>query len=110
EVEELRLAERAMVVMHRHFDDPEPAILDLLHHLEADHTARLLEIDSLENRPPQQPEITVDVADRQSEQDADDVVIQAADDDAVERIGAADLVAVHEIDAGGHLRPQRREL
>ena len=39
EVEELRLAERAMEVVHRHFDDAEAGVLDLLHHLEADDAA-----------------------------------------------------------------------
>ena len=39
---------------------------------------------------------------------ADDVVIEAADDDAVQRIGAADLVAVHQIGVGRHLRPEQR--
>ena len=46
----------------------------------------------------------------QAEQQADDVVVDAADDDAVQRIGAADLVAVHQIDVGRHLRPEHREL
>ena len=68
EVEELRLAERAMVVVHRHLDDAEAGVLDLLHHLEADDAARLLELDALEDRPPHQPEVAVDVAHRQAEQ------------------------------------------
>ena len=40
----------------------------------------------------------------------DHVVIDAADDDAVQRIGAADLVAVHHVGVGRHLRPQHRQL
>ena len=66
DVEELRLAEGAVVVMDGHFDDPEPGILDLLHHLEADDTAGLFEIDAFENRPAHQAEVAVDVADRQA--------------------------------------------
>ena len=52
----------------------------------------------LEDRPPHQAEIAVDVAHLQAEQQLDGVVIDAADDDAVQRIGSADLVAVHQID------------
>ena len=43
EVEELRLAVGAMVVVHRHFGDAEAGVGDLLHHLEADDAAVLLE-------------------------------------------------------------------
>ena len=37
-------------------------------------------------------------------------MVDAADQDAVQGIGAADLVSVHEVDAGSHLRPQRLEV
>src|SRR5260221_8046794 len=84
-VEELRLSVRPMEVVHRHFDDAEAPVLDLLHHLDTDDAARLLEIDALEDRSPHQTEVAVDVAQPESEQQADDVVIYAADDDAVER-------------------------
>src|SRR5439155_7851276 len=99
DIEELRLAERAMKVVHRHFDDPEAAVLDFLHHLDADDAAGLLQIDPLEDAAAHQPKVTIDVAQREPEEDADDVVVDAADDDAVQRIGAADLVAVHDIRA-----------
>src|SRR5256885_4284500 len=88
-VEELRLAERAMVVMHRYFDDIEAGVLDFLHHLETDDAARLTQIDALEHRAAHQSEITVDVSHLQAEQRRDDVVIEAADHDAVQRIGPA---------------------
>src|SRR2546427_5444589 len=89
EVEELRFAERAVVVMHRHLDDPEAGVLDLLHHFQADDAARLFELDSLEDRTAHQPEIAIDVAHLQPEERADDVMIKAADEDAMQRIGAA---------------------
>ena len=104
EVEELRLAEGAVIVMNGNLDDPEAGVVDLLHQLEADDAAGLLQLDALENRTPHQPEIAVDVAHRQAEQDADDVVVDPADHDAVKRIRAADLVAVDQIDAGPHPR------
>ena len=97
-------------MVDRHFSDAEAGVLDFLHHLDADDAARLLQTDALEDGPAHQAEIAVHVAQLQPEQHADDVVIQAADDDAVDRIGAADLVSVHEINFGGHARPQRRQL
>ena len=83
EVEELRLPVRAVVVVHRHLDDREAGVLDLLHHLQADDAAVLLEPHAVEDRPAQHPEVAVDVAHAQAEQHLDDVVIEAADDDAV---------------------------
>ena len=71
---------------------------------------RLFEIDAFEDRPAHQPEVAVDVADRQAEQQADDVVIETADDDPVQRIRPADLVAVHQIGVRRHARPQRGQL
>jgi hypothetical protein len=62
EVEELRRAVGAVVVMHRHLRDAEARVGDLLHHLQADDAAVLLEMDALEHRPAQQPEVAVDVA------------------------------------------------
>ena len=82
-VEELRLAVRAVIVVHRHLDDAEAGVLNLLHHLEADDAAVLLEVHRVEDRAPHQPEIAVDVAHPQAEEHLDDVVVEAADDDAV---------------------------
>jgi hypothetical protein len=47
--------------------------------------------------PADEPEVAVDVPDREPEEPAREPVIGAADDDAVERIGAPDLVAVDEV-------------
>src|SRR5439155_26801294 len=89
EVEELRFSEGAMVVVNRHFDDDESGILDLLHHLETDDAAHLLQRDAVENRAPHQAEIAIDVAHLQPEHHGHDVMVDAADDDAVQRIGSA---------------------
>ena len=110
EVEELRPPVRAVVVVDRHFGNPEPGVLDLLHHLQADHAAALLERDPAEDRPPEQPEIAVHVADLQAEQQLDGVMVDASDDDAVQRIRAADLVAVDEVDAVVERFPEKRHL
>ena len=55
---------------------------------------------AVEDRAPHQPEVAVDVAHLQAEHQADDVVVEPADDDAVQRIRAADLVAVDEVGVG----------
>ena len=57
---------------------------------------------------PHQPEIAVDVANLEAEQQLHEVMVGAADHDAVHRVGAADLPAVDPVDIVGHLRPQRR--
>src|SRR5204863_5450385 len=108
-VEEFRLSEGTVVMVHRDLGDPEAGILDLLDHLDADDSARLLEVDALEDVAPHQTEIAVDVPKLEAEQHADDVMIDASDHDPMERIGAADLVAVHEVRAGGHLLPQQTQ-
>src|SRR6266446_5046626 len=88
----VRAAERAMEMMDRHFGDAEAAVLYLLHHLHADDAARLLEIDAIEDRAPHQTKVAVNVPQLQFEQRADDMVVEAADDDTVPRIGPADFV------------------
>src|SRR6185295_12632732 len=110
EVEELRLAVGPMIVVHRHFGDAEPRVGDLLHHLQADDAAVLLEVHPVEDRPPHHAEVAVDVAHGEAEEDLDGVVVDAADDDAVQRIGAADLVAVDEIDLVAEPPPQHFHL
>ena len=99
-----------MVVVHRHFDDAEAGILDLAHHLEADDAGVLLELDAIEDLAAHQTEVAVDVADAQPEQQLDGVVVDAADDDAMPRIGAADLVAGDHVGVGGQPVPEHREL
>src|SRR4029078_3336313 len=81
EIEKPRLAVRAMGVMHGHFDNLDPCILDLLHHLQADDAAVLLETYAVEDRPPEQAEITIDVAHVETEQCFHRVVIDTSDDD-----------------------------
>ena len=67
EIEELRLAVSAVVVVNRRLDDGEAGVLDFLHHLQADDAAVLLEPHAIEDRAPHQAEIAVDVAHLQPE-------------------------------------------
>src|SRR5258708_16448354 len=100
EVEELRVAVRAVIVVHGPLGNPEAAVGDLLHHFQADDAAVLFEVHRVENRSAHHPEVTVDVTHRQAEQQLDRIVIDAPDDDAVQWIRPADLVAVHQIYGG----------
>ena len=75
EVEELRHAVRAVVMVYRDLSDPKARVLDLLHHLEADDAAAFLESDAIEDGPPQQAEVAVDVAQPQAEQELHHVVV-----------------------------------
>ena len=63
EVEELRAAVRAVIVVHGDLDDPEAGILDLAHQLEADDARVALQLDAIEDLAAHQPEVAVDVAD-----------------------------------------------
>src|SRR5690606_39096284 len=109
-VEELRSAERPVIVVDGNLGDPESGVLHLLHQLQADDAAVVLEPDAIEDRPPHQPEVAVDVADAQAEQDLHRVVVDAPDDDAVPRVGSADLVPVHQIDVVAEPRPEPCDL
>src|SRR5690349_524859 len=106
EVEELRFPVRPMVMMNRYFGNTEAGVLDLLHHLQTDDAAVLLEVHLIEDRATQQTKIAVDVTDLQPEEQLDDVVIDTADDDSMQRIRSADLVPVDEIDAIVKSSPQ----
>lgn len=91
EVEELRLAVHPVVVVDGHFGNPEARVGDLLHQLEADHPAVLLERDRVEDLPAHETEIAVDIPHLKAEEQLHRVVIETADQDAVERIRAAIL-------------------
>ena len=110
EVEELRAAVRAVVVMHGNFDNAEPGVLDLAHQLEADHAAVAIELHPIEDFTPHQPEVAVDVADAQREEQLHRVVVDAADDDAVQRIRSTDLVAGDHVGVVAEPLPERCDL
>ena len=81
EVEELRLAIRAVVVVYGHFDNPEAAILNFLHHLQTNDAAVLFQAHAIEDRSPHHAEITIDVPHSQAEHELHDVVVHAADEE-----------------------------
>ena len=100
EVEELRAAVRPVIVVHRHFDDAKPASWIFRIISRQMTPVSLLELDAskISRRIRRKSQSTS--RDAQPEQQLHGVVIHAPDDDAVERIGAADLVAVHHVGVG----------
>src|SRR5262245_23492251 len=73
EIEELRLAMGAMVMVDRRFRDTESRVLEFLHHLQADDAAVLLEPDHVEDSAAHQSKIAIDVANLQTEEQLDRV-------------------------------------
>ena len=110
DIEKLRLSKGAVVVMDRDFRDAEPGVLNLLHHLQTDDAAVVFERHAIEDPAPDQAEVAVHVAHRQPEQRLHGVVIHASDHNPVQRIGSTDLVAVDQVHAVDHVRPQHLQL
>src|SRR5262245_2807708 len=106
EVEELRFAIHAMIVVNRHFRDGEARVLDFLHHLEADDATASFQRHAVEYRSPHQAEIAVHIPHAQSKQQLDGVVVHAADENTMPRIGSTDLVSIHQIDVASQGAPE----
>jgi non-ribosomal peptide synthetase component F len=102
-----RLSGHFATLLETALDDPEARVSDFLHHLQTDHAAGFLESDAVEDRSPHQPEIAVYVPHVKTKQQRNRMVVNAADDDAVQRIGSVNLVAVHHIRVVRHLRPEQ---
>jgi hypothetical protein len=83
EVEELRPPVGPVVVMHGHLGDPEAGVLDLLHHFQTNDAAVFLEAHVVENRPAHHSKVAVNIANGETEQRLDDVVIDPSDENAV---------------------------
>jgi hypothetical protein len=109
ECEKLAASIRPMVVMHGDFDDLAVPVLKLFHHLHADHTAVVRELDLLEETPLEESEIAVDIPDLQPEQEAHEALIDGTDDDPVSGIRPADLVPIYSINATPECLQQQRQ-
>ncbi len=96
-------------MMHRDFGEAESSILKFLHQLQADRSVRRFQIDHIKDRPTQQAEIAINIAQLETKHQLHEMMIEAPDNDAVHRIGAADLIAVHNVDPWLHLRHQQLE-
>ena len=89
---------------------PEAGLRDLGHHLDADDAAVLGQLDLVEDVATDQPQVAVDVADRQAEHRAHDGVVQLADDDPLERVVALDLVPLDDVDVVAQALGEQPEL
>ena len=99
-----------MIVMHRHLGEAEAGVLQLLDQLQADRAIGQFQVDHVEDLAPHQPKIAVDIAQLEAEHGFDEMVIQPADDLAMQRVGATDFVAVDHIDPRQHMRHQQLQL
>src|ERR1043166_2350191 len=106
-VEKLRPPILPVVVMHAHLHEPASGVLHLLHHLQADDSAVLRQMDALEHGPSDQPEIAVHVSDPKAEHQLHHPMVNLSDYDAMERIVTLDFVSLDHF----HVRSgERREL
>ena len=87
-------------MVDRHLDERKPPWSIARHHLDADAAAVALERKALEDVAAEQAEVAVDVAQVQAEHRLHQVVVDAADDLAVQRIVALDLPALDNVDIG----------
>jgi hypothetical protein len=94
-------------VVDRDLLEHEAAVVELLHHLERKRSVAGRELDGLETAPADEAEVAVHVADAVAERQLHQVLIDAAEDDAMERVVPADLVPVHDVDAGPHVRQEQ---
>src|SRR6476660_4391563 len=93
QTEELRLAVRTAVVVHRHLDEAGTRTIERSHHLDADHAGGRCQRSIDDQLTAEHAEVTVRVAHGEVEQQLDDVVVEAAD-----------LVPLHDVDLGGGQR------
>src|SRR4051794_32706437 len=107
--EELRLTRWPEVVVHGKLDEACAGAVEGSHHLDADDAGRRCQRTIDEELAAEHSKVAVGVAHVQVEEQLDDVVVEPADQLAVPRITAADLVALHDIDlSGGQWHEQRR--
>ena len=73
--------------MHRHLGEARAGVLQLLDQFEADHAAVEVRV-MRSSAAADQAEIAVDVAQLEAEEQLHRPVVEAADDDAADRVGA----------------------
>src|SRR5258705_12590780 len=96
EVEELRFPISPVIVINGGFRESQPRVLKALYHLNANCSAGRGEPNAVIACATHQSEIAVHVSDLYSEGEPDHTPINCADEDPMPRIGAADLVPIHD--------------
>jgi hypothetical protein len=107
--EELAAPVSAGVMMHGNLDEPAALILQLPHHLDADHATIACEQDLPQQTTAKEAEIAVDIPDIKPEQETHEALIEETDDDSVFGIRPADLVPIDNIDPFPEGMPQQRQ-
>ncbi len=87
EVEELAFAVSAMEMMDRHLDEPAANVLELANHFDADGARGRFERDGGEGTAPDEAEIAIHIAQPNAEQEPGELVIEAADHNAMQWVG-----------------------
>src|SRR5262245_31217131 len=100
EPEELAGSMLAWIVAHRHFRHLKTRLFELLCHFHANNTASGFKRNGFEDTAAEKPEVTVDVPNREPEDQFHYATVNYADPDAIPRIRSSDLVAIHQVDIG----------
>src|SRR5437660_2903063 len=106
ESEELTPAIHPRIMANRNLDHSKSRQFEFFGHFNADDTASGFEGNRIEDITPEQAEIAIDVANGQAKNPAHRAPVCGADPDAIPRVGAFDLVTVHEIDVRPELSQQ----
>lgn len=106
-VEELTLSIGTVIMVDGNLSNRVPGVLYFFHQFDTDHAARFGELHPVEDAFPKQSKITIYISQLKSEGNPYRPVIEPSNDDAVEGIGAANLVTVDEVDAVIHDVHQR---
>jgi len=99
-----------MIVVDWRLSESEPGILKALYHLNADGSAGGAKAHAVVTGPTYQPEVAVHVPDLYAERQPHQPTIDPPDYNSMKRIGAADLVAVHDVHVAGHKRNELFQL
>lgn len=101
---------RALEVVDLDLDAAGPRLLEAANQLDADRSAVLRQTQGADVLGAHEPEVAVDVADRQPEAKPHRAGVHRADDPAVDRVGAVALVALHPVDVVACVLRQAYEL
>jgi hypothetical protein len=93
-------------MMNRNFFDPETRPFNLSHQFRADGSARECQRDRLQHVPAQQTKIAIDVPNPEAEKQPDQAMKRPPEQATMKRIGASDLVTVHDVNALPESRQQ----
>jgi hypothetical protein len=95
---------QAGVVTDRDLGHEEAGLIEFSSHFDADHSASGFQRDGFKYATPKEPEVTIHIAYREVKGPAHRSTIDFSDQHTMPAVGASNLIAIHEIDAGAKLR------